>query len=79
MLCYVRTYACVCVSNIVYKYTCIYIYIHMYVYLPKSSKVMKHAGVTASHSECQAEGATWHQIAIGRNEMDQMMGVKTFE
>lgn len=40
---------------------------------------MKHAGVTASHSECQAEGATWHQIAIGRNEMDQMMGVKTFE
>ena len=59
----------------IYIYMCMYIYI----YLPKSSKVMKHAGVTASHSECQAEGATWHQIAIGRNEMDQMMGVKTFE
>ena len=45
---------------------------------PKLSKVVKHAGVTASHSECQAEGATLPQTAIGRNEMDQMMGAKIF-
>ena len=47
-------------------------------YVPTSSKVMKYSGVTASHSQCQAEGATSHQTGIGRHEMNEM-GVKTFE